>query len=108
MKKEQYPGSNISTKGKGRSFRVRYQVRLRRVVQKQLDKLAEKDDEVVVQAISALEQEPRPSRVKKLAESGLWRIRVGRYRVVYSINDEERLGIVVRVAGRAEDTYSRL
>jgi len=87
---------------------VSYQVRLRRAVQKQLKELAEKDYEIVAQAISALEQQPRPPRVKKLAESGLWRVRVGQYRVVYNINDEERLVIVVRVARRAEDTYTRL
>ena len=85
-----------------------YQIRLRRVVQKQLDKLAEKDYEIIAKAISALEKEPRPKRVKKLAESSLWRIRVGQYRVVYNIDDEERLVIVVRVAGRTEDTYKRL
>ena len=85
-----------------------YQVRLRRAVQKQLDKLAEHDYEIIAEAISALEQEPRPRGVKKLAESGLWRIRVGRYRVVYNINDGEHLVIVVRVARRTEDTYKRL
>ena len=85
-----------------------YQVKLRRVVQRQLDKLAGHDYEIVAQAISALEQEPRPPRVKKLAESGLWRIRVGYYRIVYSIDDEERLVIVVRVARRTEDTYKRV
>ena len=87
---------------------MNYQVRLRRVAQKQLDKLAEKDYEIVAQAISVLEQEPRPRRVKKLAEGGLWRVRIGFFRVVYNIVDEERLVIVVRVARRTEDTYQRL
>ncbi len=85
-----------------------YQVRLRRVVQKQLDGLIGREYQAVARAISALEQEPRPRGVKKLAESGLWRIRVGRYRVVYNINDEERLVIVVWVARRREDTYRRV
>ena len=85
-----------------------YQVRLRRPVQKQLDKLTEHDYETVAEAISALEQEPRPPGVKKLAESGLWRIRVRHYRVVYTIDDKESLIIVVRVARRTEDTYRRL
>ncbi len=85
-----------------------YQVRLRRAGQKQLDKIAEQDYEIVARAISALEQEPRPRVVKKLAESGLWRIRVGQYRVVYTIDDEESLVTVVRVARRTEDTYKRL
>ena len=85
-----------------------YQVRLRRAAQKQLDKLTGRDYQAVARVISALEQEPRPKRVRKLAESSLWRIKVGQYRVVYNINDEERLVIVVRVARRAEDTYKRL
>ena len=85
-----------------------YLVNLRRAAQKQLDNLATHDYEVVAKAISALEQEPRPSRVKKLAESGLWRMRVGQYRVVYNIDDEELQVIVVRVARRTEDTYKRL
>ena len=85
-----------------------YQVRLRRAAQKQLDKLTEHDYEVVAEATSALQQEPRPPRVKKLAESGLWRLRRGPYRVVYAIDDKESLVIVVRVAKRAEDTYKKL
>ena len=85
-----------------------YQIRLRRAAQKQLDRLDPEDYETVARAISALEQEPRPAKVKKLAESGLWRIRAGHYRVVYAIDDKESLVTVVRVARRAEDTYKRL
>ena len=85
-----------------------YQVKLRRAVQRELDKLAEHDYEIVAEAISVLEQEPRPPGVKKLAASGLRRIRVRQYRVVYNIDDEELLVIVVRVARRTEDTYKRL
>jgi len=87
---------------------VSYQVRLRRAAQQQLDSLTGRDYRALAGAISSLEEEPRPRGVKKLAESGLWRIRVGRYRVVYAIDDSERVVIVVRVARRAEDTYRRL
>ncbi len=85
-----------------------YQVRLRRVAQRQLDGLTGRDYQAIAKTISALEQEPRPRGGKKLAESGLWRIRIGRYRVVYAIDDKESLVIVVRVARRTEDTYRRL
>ncbi|MCD6453319.1 MAG: type II toxin-antitoxin system RelE/ParE family toxin [Dehalococcoidales bacterium] len=85
-----------------------YQVRLRRATQKQLDRLTGRDYEVIAGAISALEQEPRPRGVKKLAESGLWRVRVGQCRIVYSVNDKEYLVVVVRLARRTEDTYKRL
>ena len=85
-----------------------YQIRLRRAAQEQLDKLVGQDYQAVARVISTLEQEPRPRGVKKLAESGLWRIRVGQCRVAYNIDDVERLVLVVRVARRTEDTYKRL
>jgi mRNA interferase RelE/StbE len=85
-----------------------YEVRLRRVVQKGLDALPERDYEIVAKAISTLEENPRPPRVKKLADSGLWRIRLGQYRIVYAIDDETKVVTLVRVARRREDTYTGL
>lgn len=85
-----------------------YEVRLRRAAQKGVDEFAGKDYERVSQAISTLEKNPRPPRVKKLADSGLWRVRVGKHRIVYAIDDEARLVTIVRIARRKEDTYKRL
>jgi mRNA interferase RelE/StbE len=59
----------------------------------------------VALTIDRLGNTPRPPRVKKLAESGLWRIRVGQYRIVYAIDDKAQLVTIVRVARRKEDTY---
>jgi len=87
---------------------VSYKVELRRVAQKQLDALSGQDYTSIVRVISSLGQEPRPSRVKKLAESGLWRIRIRRYRIVYAIDDEARLVIIVRISRRREATYKNL
>ena len=56
----------------------------------------------IVLRIEALEEEPRPSGCKKLAGSDLWRIRVGDYRVVYSIQDTRLVVLVVRVGHRRE------
>jgi len=55
-----------------------------------------------------LEDNPRRPRVKKLADSGLWRIRVGQLRIVYAIDDKAQLVTMVRVARRKEDTYRGL
>mgnify|MGYP001589732467 FL=1 len=44
----------------------------------------------------------------KLTGSGFWRVRAGRYRVIYAINDSERVVVVVRVARRSEGTYRGL
>ncbi len=56
----------------------------------------------VIKRIQALKEEPRPSGCKKLVNSEYWRIRIGDYRVVYSIEDARLLVMVVRVGHRRE------
>ena len=57
----------------------------------------------LVPAIQALGQNPRPSGCKKLsAEGSVWRIRVGDYRIVYHIRDDELLVLVVKLGHRRE------
>jgi mRNA interferase RelE/StbE len=87
---------------------VIYEVRLRRAAEKGLDAVPERAYGRIAGAIAALERNPRPTGVKKLTESGLWRVRVRQYRIVYAIDDEARLVTVVRVAWRKEDTYRGL
>ena len=56
-------------------------------------------------AILALADNPRPPGCLKLSGAdSLWRIRVGDYRIVYSIHDDRLLVLVVRVAHR-KDVY---
>lgn len=53
--------------------------------------------------ILALGNTPRPPQTKKLkGEGGLWHVRVGDYRIVYRIEDERLVVIVIRVAHRRE------
>lgn len=85
-----------------------YDVKIRGAAQKDLDTLTGKEYQAVAGAISALAENPRPPKVKKLAESGLWRVRVNKCRVVYAVDDTAREIIVVRVARRSEDTYKDL
>jgi mRNA interferase RelE/StbE len=59
----------------------------------------------VLQAIMGLRFNPRPHGVKKLNGPGeFYRIRVGNFRVVYTIDDAIRLVVVVKVADR-KDVY---
>ena len=87
---------------------MNYEIRLRRPAQKELDAFSGRHYKMLARAISSLEQNPRPPGVKKLADSGLWRVRIGRYRIVYAIDDENKLVTVVRVARRKEGTYKGL
>jgi mRNA interferase RelE/StbE len=55
--------------------------------------------------IIALADDPRPHDVKALhGEKGLYRIRVGDYRIVYSVEDKIITVIIVRVRHR-KDVY---
>ena len=64
-----------------------------------------KDRERIVAGIRSLADDPRPPGSEKLAGAeDRYRIRVGRYRVVYSIGDRELLVFVVRV-GHRKDVY---
>lgn len=57
-------------------------------------------------AIRGLVDEPRPHGVRKIkGAERAYRIRVGNYRVVYEINDNESLVLILQVTRRTEITY---
>ena len=57
----------------------------------------------LLDTIESLATSPRPDEVKKLASTeNAWRIRVGDYRIIYSIEDDILVVTVVRVAHRRE------
>ena len=78
-----------------------YTLEIKRSALKELDAL---DDVVFARidsAILALAGNPRPERCKKFrGYKNLWRVRTGDWRVVYTIDDSEKL--VTRVAHRRE------
>ena len=83
----------------------RYDVVLSPKADKQLDDLSLLLQRRITQALEDLEPNPRPPGAIKLQGSDdLWRIRVGEYRVVYTINDGKLLVLVVRL-GHRRDIY---
>ena len=79
-----------------------YRIELRRKVQRDLDRLPKADFETVINAIKDLANSPRPRGMEKIKTTGLWRIRQGDYRIVYSIDDNQKLVIILRVGHRRE------
>lgn len=55
--------------------------------------------------ILALGLEPRPPGAVRLVDSEWWRIRVGDLRIVYAVDDTERIVVILRAARRNESTY---
>ena len=62
-----------------------------------------RDRQQIVRRIQALAAEPRPAGCRKLeGERNLWRVRIGDYRVVYAVYDDERRVDIVAVRHRSK------
>ena len=82
-----------------------YEIRFRsRRVNRELDALSQTDYRRVTVAIEHLASDPRPAGTARL-EDDIYRIRVGRYRVIYSVDDDLRLVEIGGVRRRTEGTY---
>ncbi|MBI4815519.1 MAG: type II toxin-antitoxin system RelE/ParE family toxin [Deltaproteobacteria bacterium] len=58
----------------------------------------------IIEKLEGLESNPRPLGAKMLRGEPRWRVRVGAYRIIYEIRDNELLVIVVRI-GHRRDVY---
>ena len=61
----------------------------------------------IAEAVQTLADDPRPPGVKQL-ELSVYRLRVGDYRVIYKVFDDEKVILIGRVAHRSENTYRAL
>ncbi len=83
---------------------MKYNITIKKRASKTLEKLPDGDYQKVRDAIRKLGENPRPSGCIKLTGRDGWRIRIGVYRVIYTINDSE-LKIVVIDVGHRRDIY---
>ena len=82
-----------------------YEVKLMPQAQKDLDDFSGKLLSRFEDVILGLYDEPRSHNSKKLSGSVLrWRIRVGDYRILYEIDDSQKIVKVYRIAHR-KDVY---
>lgn len=81
-----------------------YSIVLKRSAAREIDDLpTPQDRRRVVARIKALGEEPRPRASEKLAwQENRYRVRQGRYRIVYSIEDAVLTVVVVKAADRKE------
>ncbi|MFI0271421.1 type II toxin-antitoxin system RelE/ParE family toxin [Streptomyces luteogriseus] len=89
---------------------MKYAFRFTTVAQRQLRAISRPDAMRILTALTALGDDPyrQDADVKKLTgPSGLYRLRVGSYRVAYQINDGELVVLVVKVGDR-RDVYRNL
>ena len=83
---------------------ARYTVTILPPAMKQIGKLDPQVRRRIDAALLALGDDPRPPGSKKLVKVDAWRIRVGDWRVIYQIKDDQLLVLILRV-GHRRDVY---
>jgi mRNA interferase RelE/StbE len=82
-----------------------YTIELSPAAERQLKALPTSLQKRLVQRLLTLETEPRPSGIKKL-DAEIYRLRVGDYRLIYQVQDQALLILVLKV-GHRKDIYRR-
>ena len=84
---------------------AKYSLEFSATAERQLGKLRKPDLLRVLRAIRSLSEEPHPRGTRKLQDyDDVYRIRVGTYRVLYSV-ESERVTIIVLKIGQRKDVY---
>ena len=84
---------------------ARYSLEVSATAERQLKRLPRRDLARVVDAIQALGDRPYPPGCRKFSGYGdVYRIRVGVYRVLYSV-DRGRIVVVILKVGHRKDVY---
>jgi mRNA interferase RelE/StbE len=81
-----------------------YRIFFKKSVQKDLSAIPKKDLKKVVARIESLADDPRPTGCEKLTGQERYRLRQGRYRILYSIQYDE-LSIWIVKVGHRKDVY---
>jgi mRNA interferase RelE/StbE len=81
-----------------------YKIFFKKSVEKDLNRIGRNELKKIIACITALADNPRPPGCEKLTGLERYRIRQGRYRILYSIQDYELTIWVVKIAHR-KDVY---
>jgi mRNA interferase RelE/StbE len=79
-----------------------FSVRLKPAARKWLQGSERSTRQRIAVALVRLSHDPRPAAAKKLVNEDNFRLRVGDYRIIYEVRDQELLVLVVRIGHRRE------
>lgn len=87
---------------------ARYRLRIKKSAIKDIEAIANKADRRrIIKRIESLVDNPRQHGAQKLSGFDHYRVRQGRYRILYTIRDQELMVYVIEVADR-KDIYRGL
>ena len=77
-----------------------YSIRFKSSVKKDLRSIPKQDVLRILNALEHLAEDPRPINLKPLTGRDAWRIRLGQYRAIYTINEQEIVIEIIKIAHR--------
>ena len=80
---------------------MKYKLKIKKNAQKSLAKIAEPFQTKIINKIYDLSENPYYN-TKKLTGRDAYRIRVGNYRIIYEINNNELIVLVINIGHRKE------
>ena len=90
---------------RGLNKMVVYKIFFKKSVWKDFKLIPDKDLTKILTCIESLSENPRQPGCKKLSGQEKYRLRYGRYRIIYSIQDKE-LSIWIVKVGHRKNVYS--
>ncbi len=82
-----------------------YKIVIERKAEKESVKIPRKYRSAINKAILSLVSNPRPAGSKKLTEKEGYRIRVGNYRILYTIDNGARTVVIYRIKIKGKTAY---
>jgi mRNA interferase RelE/StbE len=82
----------------------KYKIYIKPTAVKELQKIPKRDVNKIIDKIRSLASNPRPPGCEKLSADEKYRIRQGRYRILYSIEDDNLVVLVIKI-GHRKDVY---
>jgi mRNA interferase RelE/StbE len=79
-----------------------YKVFFKKSIQKDLSSIPKNDLEKILNRIENLGEDPRPAGCEKPTGQERYRLRLGQYRILYSIQDDEMTIWIVKVGHRKD------
>ena len=82
----------------------KYRIYIKPTAVKELKEIPKRDVSKIIDKIRSLSSNPRPPGCEKLSTDEKYRIRQGRYRIVYSVENGKLLILVIKI-GHRKDIY---
>lgn len=78
----------------------KYKVEIKKSAVKEIESLPRQEIKVILEKIASLADNPRPFDSKKLSHENKYRVRSGKYRIIYNIEGQILFVYVVKVGHR--------